>query len=64
MVRYQLRERSSTVIVSLTVLAFLSGTQIAGSAPPKLFPTDLPTARWGEFQSDGFSQPETGVIYR
>ena len=64
MVRFQFRDRSSARIVWLTVLAFLSGTQIAGSAPPKLFPTDLPSAKWVEFQSDGFSRPVTGVIYR
>jgi len=38
------------------------------SAPPemlgRLFPKGLPTAKWSQFASQGFTQPVTGVIHR
>ena len=29
-----------------------------------LFPTDLPSKEWVQFEADGFSKPACGVIYR
>lgn len=34
------------------------------SATQTLFSTDLPAAKWVEFESAGYAQPVTGVIYR
>ena len=30
----------------------------------RLFPVDLPELEWVEFESDGFSRPVSGVIFR
>ena len=30
----------------------------------RLFPTDLPSLKWVEFQAQGYSAPVTGAIYR
>ncbi len=30
----------------------------------QLFPSDLPSSQWGQFQAAGFTQPACGVIYR
>ena len=33
-------------------------------ANQKLFPTDLPSSQWVEFEAEGFEKPVCGVIYR
>ena len=30
----------------------------------KLFPTDLPSGQWAQFEAEGFTHPVCGVIYR
>jgi hypothetical protein len=30
----------------------------------KLFPTNLPSSQWVQFEAEGFSKPVCGVIYR
>jgi uncharacterized protein (DUF608 family) len=37
---------------------------ISAESDWKLFPTDLPSSQWVQFEAEGFSKPVCGVIYR
>jgi hypothetical protein len=55
-----MKPRNSWTLTLALILHFAA----LASAADTLFPTNLPSLQWAEFQADGFPEPVSGVIHR